>query len=394
MLAQTPTEVRHNPFITKADQLKVFEALAKVINDVYVYPDFNGLDWPTVVAEFRANVARGLDTETFYADMQMFVRKLGDEHSYFEPPAAVAADKASLSGANDFVGIGALMMPLPEKQRVTLLAVFPGSAAERSGLREHDDILSVDGLPMVENGVVYQQRTRGPACSAAVFTVQSPGQAPRDIPLVRHRINAPMPIRSRLVKTTDGSHIGYVFLPSFFDITIPEQVKRALIAFGPLQGLIIDNRMNNGGSSSVLVPVLRYFTSGTLGHFVSRTAARRPLEIEAEDINNSQKLPLVILVGKNTVSYGEVFSGVLQDLGRARIVGRPTSGHVETLHGYNFPDGSRAWIAQERFDAVHSHNDWRRVGIKPDVEADADWDTFTASNDPTIPVAVKLLGHE
>jgi len=90
--------------------------------------------------------------------------------------------------------------------------------------------------------------------------------------------------------------------------------------------------MNSGGSSKVLLPALSYFTSGTLGHLVSRTT-RRPLQITADPINNSQEVPMIILVSKDTVSYGEVFSGALQDMGRARIVGQRTLGHVETLHG-------------------------------------------------------------
>ena len=391
-LAQTPMEVRTNPAIASSNQLKLFDELVKIINDVYIYPDFNGLDWPSIVAAFRAKVVRGLDTETFYAEMEKFVLRLGDEHSYFESPVKAAADKASLAGLNNYVGIGAQFKPMPEKKRVAILAVFPGSSAEHGGLQQHDALLAVDGLPVVEKGTVYQQRTRGPECSAAVLTVQSPGQQPRDVRLVRYQISAPVPVYARLVTTTDRSRIGYIFLPSFFDATIPGQVKKALLTFGPLDGLIIDNRMNSGGSSKVLLPVLSYFTSGTLGHFVSRTTSR-PLQITADAINNSQKVPMIILVSKDTVSYGEIFSGALQDTGRARIVGQRTLGHVETLHGYPFVDGSQAWIAQERFDPAHSHADWKRTGIKPDIEAYADWDTFTFQNDPAVAAAVKLLGH-
>ena len=263
------------------------------------------------------------------SEMANFVKRLGDEHSYFQSPVNVAASKAELAGATIYVGVGALFKPMVEKERVAILAVMPDSSAEHGGLKQHDAVLAVDDLPMVENGKVYQQRTRGPECSAAEITVQSPGRAPREVTLVRYQISAPAPIYARLVSTTDGSRIGYIFLPSFFDVTLPGQIKQALLDFGNLDGLIIDNRMNRGGSSSVLIPILSYFVSGTLGHFVSRTT-RRPLEITGNPIGNSQTVPLVVLVSKDTVSYGEIFSGVLQDIGRARIVGQATSGRVET----------------------------------------------------------------
>ena len=124
-LAQTPTKVETNPEIAKSDQLKVFDALAKIIEDVYVDPDFNGQNWAGIIAAFRARVTSGLDTATFYAEMEKFVGRLGDEHSYFESPVRVAANKASLAGVNSYAGIGALFKPMPEKKRVAILAVFP-----------------------------------------------------------------------------------------------------------------------------------------------------------------------------------------------------------------------------------------------------------------------------
>ena len=91
---------------------------------------------------------------------------------------------------------------------------------------------------------------------------------------IRYAIQGNVPIDARLVATTDGSKIGYIFIPSFFDETIPGQIKKALNDFGPLDGLILDLRMNGGGSSSVTYPIFEYFIMGKLGQFVSRDASR------------------------------------------------------------------------------------------------------------------------
>ncbi len=101
-----------------------------------------------------------------------------------------------------------------------------------------------------------------------------------------------------------------------------------------------------------------------------------------------------MLVGEDTASFGEIFSGVLRDIGRAKIVGQTTLGNVETMYGYDFEDDSRAWIAQERFDPLNSDDNWELTGIVPDVEAYADWDTFTFETDPAVAAAVELLGHK
>jgi carboxyl-terminal processing protease len=250
----------------------------------------------------------------------------------------------------------------------------------------------VDGLPIAEDGNDFTYLVRGPECSATVLTVQTPGEGPREIMLVRQKIQSPYVIESYLVPTSDGSRVGYIFIPTFFDETIPGQIADLLESFGTLDGLILDNRMNSGGSSSVVEPILSYFVSGTLGVFASRSDSR-PLSVESDPIQNSQAVPIVVLVSEETVSFGEIFAGTLRDAGRAKIVGQPTLGNVEILHGYDFPDGSRLWIAEETFVAGNSNVGWEETGIIPDVEAYADWDTFTAENDPTIAAAVTLLGH-
>jgi len=381
-----------NPDLSSQDQLRVLQEIVDTITQEYVYLDFNGTDWPNEAAAVRSHVENGLTTPALYAELDALVTALGDEHSYFESPVEVAASEAAMAGIVDYTGIGALLLPLLDKRRVTVLAILPGSPAESAGINPHDSILAVDGLPVAEPGIVYRERVRGPECSAAVLTVVSPGGEPRPVTVVRVHVSAPLPIDARLVPTSDGSRIGYLFIPSFFDETIPDRVRAELDAFGPLDGLIIDNRVNGGGVSSVLLPILGYLTSGRLGEFVSRSGSR-PMDIAAQPIHNSQTVPLIVLVGEDTVSYAEIFAGVLQDSGRAALVGETTPGNVETLHGYIFDDGSQLWMAQERFDPAASHADWEASGIVPDVIVDADWDTFTFETDPAVAAALDLFGH-
>jgi C-terminal peptidase prc len=379
--------------MTTREQLQVLDGLSDSVSTLYLYPDFNGHDWPGIVEEYRVQVEAGLDTEAFYMLMGELVGELGDNHSYFQSPVAVAAERAALSGVNNYVGIGVLVDPLLDKGYGVILAVLPGSPAENEGLKAHDSVIAIDGLPVVENGIPHPGYFRGPECSAVVMTVRSPGQEPRDISIIRARVVAPLPIDARLVPTSDGSKIGYIFIPTFLDETIPDQVAKALSDFGPLDGLIIDNRVNGGGAGSVMQPILSYFTTGSVGQFISR-ANTRPLMINRQSINDSQNVPLVVLVGKDTESYAEIFSGVLQDMGRAKIVGEASAGNVETLHRVDLTDGSRLWLAEERFEPVNSKTGWEGRGVQPDVEAAAGWDAFTFETDPALAAALELLGHK
>ena len=375
--------------ITQGEQMRILREISNIVKDVYVYTDFNGKDWNEIESRYKEKVQSGLDTESFYREMQSMIDELGDEHSAFISPLEVEQADAQLKGDIEFVSVGIYGQPDLERERMIVISTYPGSPAEYAGIQHHDSILLVDGLPITEKS---GNHLRGPKCSAVVLTVQSPGEAPRAVMLIRTSIEGNIPIDARLISTPDGSRIGYIFIPSFFDETLPGQIENALNQFGQLDGLILDVRLNRGGSSNVTYPILEYFANGRLGRFVSR-ADSRPLTIEPNPIRNSQTVPLVIMVSKDTVSFGEIFAGVLKDSGRARIVGETSLGNVEVLHGYNFEDGSQLWIASETFYSAFSDSNWEETGIIPDVQAFAEWDTFYFDTDPSIAAALELLGH-
>jgi len=387
---QPALSVEANPPISQVDQLRVFLDITRDVERVYVYPDFNGKDWQAIKAKYRSKIQAGLDTEAFYQEMQAMIAELGDDHSAYLSPVEVQADDAELKGQNKYVGVGILGDYDVNKQSFIVISTFHGSSADHAGIKSHDSIIQVDGLPITEEP---GNRLRGPECSAVSVKVQSPGEAPRDLMLMRYQVNGNETVDARLVSTTDGSKIGYIFIPTFFDETIPPQVKDALNHFGPLDGLILDVRTNTGGSSDVLYPILEYFTHGRLGQFVSRSKSR-PLEIQANEIQNSQSVPLIVMVSKGTVSFGEIFAGIMQDSGRAKIVGETSLGNVEVLSGFDFVDGSLMWLAAETFHSAFSNANWEQTGIVPDVQAFAPWDTFVFDTDPSIKAAVELLGHK
>ena len=169
-------------------------------------------------------------------------------------------------------------------------------------------------------------------------------------------------------------------------------MEQALEEFGPLDGLVIDNRMNGGGLGSVAEAIFAFFTSGPMGYFVNSQGASL-FSIDPTPVNNSQTVPLIILIGEDTVSYGEVFAGGLQDIGRAELVGQTTLGNVEQLRAFDFDDGSRVWLATNRFDPLNSAPTWEQSGVVPDVVVAGAWEDFTAENDPAVAAALELLAQ-
>ena len=299
-----------------------------------------------------------------------------------------------LSGNLFYVGIGIYAAVQTEKKQAVIFSVFPGSPAQEAGLSAHDALLSIDGQPVVNaDGSDALDRLRGPADSVVTLTVRSPSGAPRDVEVTRRRVNGALTATGRALRLEASERrIGYLMIPTLWDASIERSTRQALIDLtnaGALDGLIIDMRVNGGGTSANLLSLLGFFTAGQHGEFAGRDQTRL-LQVTADPVGNSHSVPLVILVGSDTQSYAEVFSGVLREAGRAHLVGQTTAGNIETLYGYDFEDGSRAWIARETFVPLGG-DDWEATGLAPDVPVDADWDEFTDADDPYIAAALDLL---
>ncbi len=378
--------------LTTTAQLAIFDRLVSTVESDYVYPDFHGVDWPAIAAGYRNQVQARIDTATFYDDMGNLMEALGDRHSQFLTPAEVEAVNAELAGDINYVGIGVSVQAIPSQHSATITGIDPGSTAARAGLKTHDTILTVDGQPALTSDGGPSPRFKGPRCSIETLTVASPGAPPRMATVFRDRVTGPELIDARLVKTSDGSRIGYIFLPTFADVTMPGQMAQALTRFGRLDALIVDVRENSGGLERILASILGYFTSGVAGQFVSRTATRA-FRIESSPNSGSNTVPLAVLISPDTFSSAEFFAGILKDQGRARLVGEKTTGLIQSLHVLRLDDGSEAWIAEEGFDPAVSHADWATTGIVPDVQVSAGWETFTFETDPAIAAAVRLFGH-
>jgi len=396
----TPTQFSNftstpEPIFTPSQiQLDIFEELWQLINDEYLYADFNGLDWNLVYEEYSDLVKTGMSNEEFYLPMDEMIARLGDDHSMYLSPDEAVEEDAQYSGNNNYVGIGVIAKAVPERDHAVIILSFPNSPADIAGLNSHDIIEAVNGEPVIDENGFTRDIIRGPEGSELALTVQTPGEPTRQVEITRRRIKGAIPVPYQVLTSPNGQRIGYLMLVTLGDRTIDEQVENALHIMNnqkQLDGLIIDNRQNEGGADDVLMDTLSFFTEGSLGYFTSRDKERL-LYIEGRDISGSQKIPMVLLIGKDTVSYGEIMSGVLRDNGRAYLIGETTSGNVETLWGYDFADGSRAWIAHESFRPYnHPEDDWETNGILPHQIVLTNWDEFTIKQDPSVIAALSYF---
>ncbi len=393
--APTPAPIVNVPRELTEKQLRVFDAFWNVVNTSYLYPDFRGVDWVATKAEARSRIAQGMDEAAFYAFLDDLIDRMGDDHSHYLSPQEAREEDQEYNGTFEFVGVGIITEANFDRKHISILQVLTDSPAARAGLKAHDHILEVDGQPIIDaEGNVYSNRFRGTPGSQVTALVRSPGGEPRAITMTRARINSKERVEYRLLEA-GGKRYGYVLIPTLFEEDIDERVTSALRALGSrgaLDGLIVDMRINGGGALNVLQPTLGLFMRGEAGRLVGRKGSRQTIGVRAVNISNSQRLPLAVLIGPSTESYAEVFAGVLQATGRAKLIGLESAGNIETLRAHEFEDGSRLWLAEEGF-RLPNGSSWEGRGLVPDVRVPARWDEFDADNDPVIAAAIKTLSE-
>lgn len=75
---------------------------------------------------------------------------------------------------------------------------------------------------------------------------------------------------------------------------------------------------------------------------------------------------MVVLVDRPTMSAAEILSAALQESGRARVIGRPTSGSVLAMESKRLSDGGELRISVKDFVTAKGRR-LEKNGVEPDV---------------------------
>jgi C-terminal peptidase prc len=359
------------------------------VEENYVYRDFNGVDWYAIHTEYASMIKSGISTDDFYTAMESMIHRLGDNHSRFFRPSELDPDDVS---------IGVLQKVVPVRQNTLILAVEPGGPADEAGLKPRDSILLIKGEPVLDESDQFKQYLlEGPEGTSITVTVQSPGQAPRSVNVILRKVVLHYKLPYQTLTTSNGLRVGYVMLYDFDYVQISDLFESALKTMNqdsPLDGLIVDCRVNSGGQASEMREVLSFFTDGLSGYYV-KGDTKEPIVISKGSTNLmwGKQVPLVVLIGPLTISAGEVFAGILKDKGRAYLIGERTQGHLEILSRYTETiDGSKLWLAESVYQPINYQEEhWNETGVVPDLTVVAPWDLYEIDNDPAVEAALEYF---
>lgn len=385
----TPTGVSAQAAATQR-QLSVFDAAFNAVRDQYVRPDYGGVDWNAIGAQYRGLVAAGETDDAFAQTMRDMLSKLPADAATFQTRAErVALDT---SNGSSYFGIGAFIsFRKTPRPHIVILSTISGSPAEQAGLQPHDSLIAVDGAPFTAaDELTPTNRIRGGQGTTVTLTVQTPGEQARQIQLQRAPITATDVLRGGNLTSLD---IAYYRLPVVADTNMAAAIAGDLASISQtakLKGIILDLRIARSDTNGwPLSQMLTLFANGKLGEFYTRTGTT-PVQVTGVDVAGSQTVPLVVLVASDTAGTPEIFAAALQASHRAVMVGMPTHGAVLGYDGIPLPDGSRLTLATSSYRTTTNLN-LAAAGLTPDHVINADWDSYTLATDPILEAALSLL---
>lgn len=246
---------------------------------------------------------------------------------------------------------------------LTVVEVFEGTPAAKSGLEVGDQIVKIDGESTVNISTAEAaERLRGKPGTKVKLRVRNPAGRQRQLTVTRRRI----PIASVQSRMLD-EEVGYIRLDAFQGNSAKEfaEALRSLRSSG-MKGLIVDLRGNPGGLLDITIEIADEFLSG--GTIVA-TAGRRGTETDVRNASTSETeplYPLVVLIDQRSASAAEILAGALRHHGRALLVGETTFGKGSVQMVLPLPGEGALRLTSAQY-LTPGNISIQAVGVTPDV---------------------------
>lgn len=284
---------------------------------------------------------------------------LGDPYaSYY---TQTEYDELLAEDAGDYTGLG-ISVAQPDEQGSLIIAVYPSSPAEASGIRKGDVITAVNGTAAA--GLSMNDFT---ALFSTDDTVPDKllilrGTEVLTITVLRSAVHV-----ERVAYEILEGDVGYIQISEFSGSVVDDfwNAAKTIRAAG-VSDLIIDLRNNPGGGlDEVLGVAYRLIPKGqVIATIKSKTEAAQVYKSEGEE---RVEMRMAVLVNGGSASASELLTGALQDHGIATIVGTQTYGKG-IVQSYFRLSGNAGWMKLTT-DAYYTPNDVciHGVGITPDI---------------------------
>jgi len=366
-LTEDLERIRSSQSRSSSSSYPVIDEVIEKINTNYV--DMDKVDRKTLIEGAAKGIMNQLDPFSKYLSKQQL--------------------KTLTEGLNrKYEGIGAIVS-MREGYLTIEQPIYSGPAYE-AGLRTNDQIVEVEGESTYEKELrSLVKKLKGKPGSEVSFKVMRRGWTePKTFTIKRARID----VKTAKHRMLPGK-IGYIKIITFGSKT-KKEVRKAIESLKSqgAQSMIVDVRNNSGGYLPSALKICDYFLDprdekGDRQMILSvrGNGEDRKYYVRKKAIYHG---PLAVLANGGSASASEIFSGALQDHGRATVIGEKTfgKGSVQKLFYLDSQDGAALKLTQAKYylpsGRTPHRTDWKADseksdgGISPDVTIQPDEESF------------------
>jgi carboxyl-terminal processing protease len=401
--------------LTAAERAAIFEAAWQTVNDKYFDPTFGGKNWQAIGDEYRQKLAGIQDDHTFWLQvLNPMLFELGVSHIF-----ALPGQLANQMQPDIFVSGSAGMDVRLLDGEAVVTWVGEGSPAGQAGLRPGFVITEVDGRTLedfiaadLQTPPENERHRRGTAISGmrtallgdvgaevVVEYLDADNQPQRAVLQLASRDGlscnqldpALPPACAEIEVKRLANGTGYLRFSGFLKPVLWD-VLAAIDDLHDAPALIIDLRGNPGGE----FPVRKAIASKLMGEpeLFMRYQHRDGLEEAYLDpVPDPYTSEVVILVDELSASSSEEFTGSLQALGRATVIGSQTPGSCLVMNIELLPNGAilaYPYGQSQTPDGRILENN----GVVPDVEVALDRQQLLQGIDAQLQAAIEYTAEK
>lgn len=386
--------------LSNAERRQVFEEIWETINEKYYDPKFNGVNWQAVRERYSPMIDQQDSDAEFYRTLKRMVGELHDAHTRFHTPEE-RRERERLQAVSAGVSISEV------EGKPVIVAVEPSSDASRAGVGEGMIVLAIDGKSI--NQLLAEARTRvaGSSTDRAVrlrvyrmIIDGEPGSKLKmklgladgstlDVELTRRIVADTAEVTSRRL----AAGYGYIRL-TLWKSPVRKQFKKALEKLRDAPGIVIDIRGNPGGEAEEVAKIASYFFNSRVpfGKFSARSG--KSIYLRTDDDDEIYKGPVAILVNEGSGSGSEVFAGVMQESGRAVVIGRRSCGCVLGISKFRSVKGKGELAVSEYGYVLPGGKSLEGTGVIPNKEVDLKIVDLQRHRDAALEEAERMVGSK
>jgi carboxyl-terminal processing protease len=264
-----------------------------------------------------------------------------------------------------------------------VVAVLPGSPAEKAGIEATDIFESIEGqstrdmsLPEIRSALAG-----APGSSVNVSVVRARRAEPQKMTITRELVSIP-PVSDKMLE--DG--IGYVKVDALTKGKAQEIAgKIKSLEKSGAKKLVLDLRNTAEGEESEGVATANLFLNhGTITYLQGQKFPREAFN--ADPAKAVTSLPVAVLVNKGTAGAAEIVAAAILENARGDVVGEKTFGEGSVPKVFDLPDGGALILSVAKYYSP-SGKALQETAVTPNVLVADDTDNAISDEEEQEPAA-------